>query len=74
MVTTEIAISGISCGGCVSSVRRVLVKLPGVAHAQVQVGAASVRYDPALTNDAALLGAITLAGFAPAIARHVVPA
>lgn len=62
------SITGMSCGGCVNSVRRALVNVAGVAEADVKVGAAVVTYDGELTNLAALRHAIVQAGFVVAAA------
>lgn len=64
MSTLTIPITGMTCGGCVNSVRKVLTTIAGVQQAQVQIGSASVTYDPALTTPDALRGAIVRAGFA----------
>ncbi len=60
-----IRIQGMTCGGCVASVRRVLGAVPGVAQAEVSLekGEARVRFDPTLADAAALKGAIDAAGF-----------
>lgn len=65
METTTIKISGMSCGGCTSSVTRVLTELPGVAKAEVTLepGQATVEFDPAGVTRAALCAAIADAGF-----------
>lgn len=65
METTTIAIKGMSCEGCVSSVTKVLRELPGVAKAEVtlQPGQAVVEFDPATVDRAALCQAIEEAGF-----------
>jgi copper chaperone CopZ len=55
-----------SCGGCVNSVRAALSAIPGVADAQVNVGTATVSYDPARTGPGALREAIVQAGYSPA--------
>ena len=68
MQSLTIPITGMSCGGCVNSIRNALSKIPGVKEAQVKIGAATVTYDPALTNPEALRGAITRAGYALAAA------
>lgn len=66
MEQTTISITGMSCGGCVNSVRRALASIAGVTDANVKVGAAAVTYDPEATNPAALRHAIVQAGFAVA--------
>jgi copper chaperone CopZ len=68
MQSLTIPIMGMSCGGCVNSVRGALSKAPGVLDAQVKVGSATVSYDPALTNPEALRRVITQAGYALAAA------
>lgn len=66
MEQTTISITGMSCGGCVNSVRRALANVAGVTDTDVKVGAAAVTYDPDATNPAALRHAIVAAGFAVA--------
>lgn len=58
-------ITGMSCGGCVSSVQNVLAALPGVDTVEVKLtpGEARVRYDAARITPAALIKAISDAGF-----------
>ena len=68
MVELTIPISGMSCGGCVSNVRNALSRIPGVEDARVQVGLATVTYDPARTNPEALRDAVTHAGYTLAAA------
>jgi len=63
MQDITMSISGMSCGGCVSNVRKALANVDGVTDAQVTVGAAVVTYEPARTNPAALRKAIVQAGF-----------
>ncbi len=65
METTTIKVSGMSCGGCVASVTKVLGELPGVAKAEVVLtpGQATVEFDPALVSRAALCAVIDDAGF-----------
>ena len=66
MVTLTIPIAGMTCGGCVNGVRNALSNTVGVTDAQVQVGSATVTYDPALTTPVVLRGAIAHAGYTPA--------
>ncbi|HQT00748.1 MAG: hypothetical protein B7Y26_07665 [Hydrogenophilales bacterium 16-64-46] len=58
-------ISGMSCGGCVNSVQAILAALPGVESVEVTLtpGLARVRYDAARIEPAALIKAISDAGF-----------
>lgn len=65
MATTEITLSilGMSCGGCVNSVKRVLGAVPGIEPLHVEVGRATVRIDPAQATTALAKAAIERAGF-----------
>lgn len=62
---TTLAIKGMTCGGCVASVKRVLEALPGVTTADVSLAnaSASVRHDAAQTDVAGLKRAVEEAGF-----------
>ncbi|MEO8347116.1 MAG: heavy-metal-associated domain-containing protein [Betaproteobacteria bacterium] len=65
METISLNVQGMTCGGCVASVTRVLKAVPGVADAAVtlQPGVAKVTFDPACANPDALRAAIEDAGF-----------
>ncbi|MHB8494144.1 MAG: heavy-metal-associated domain-containing protein [Casimicrobiaceae bacterium] len=65
METVKLDVQGMTCQGCVASVTRVLRAVPGVADAAVtlQPGAATVTFDPARTDVAALGAAIRDAGY-----------
>lgn len=65
MEKTTIEVQGMTCGGCVASVTRVLKALPGVQDVDVslQARSASVSYDPARTNVPAMRSAIEDAGY-----------
>lgn len=61
----QLSVTGMTCGGCVASVQRVLTALPGVQSAEVTLtpGQARVVYDPALVDRAALVRAVIDAGY-----------
>ena len=65
METIALNVAGMTCGGCVGSVTRVLKAVPGVTNVAVQLtpGRADVTYDPARTAPAALKTAIEDAGY-----------
>ena len=65
METTTIKISGMTCGGCVKSVTRVLTALPGVEKADVSLtpGTAAVAFDAQKINVEQIKSAIREAGF-----------
>lgn len=65
METTTLKIDGMTCGGCVASVTRVLRAVPGVGDAAVslEAGQATVTFDATVTNVPALREAVEDAGF-----------
>ena len=65
METITLDVKGMTCGGCVASVTRVLKALPGVDDVAVTLnpGAAKVTFDPARTGAPALRAAIEDAGY-----------
>ncbi|MDA8225142.1 MAG: heavy-metal-associated domain-containing protein [Betaproteobacteria bacterium] len=58
-------VSGMTCGGCVNSVTRVLSALPGVSRVEVSLdnGRAEIDYDPARCGVAEMRQAVVAAGF-----------
>ena len=62
---TRIKVEGMTCGGCVASVKRALQQIEGVANVDVSLDQAQARveYDPARVNEAQLRTAIEDAGF-----------
>jgi copper chaperone len=64
METILLEIDGMSCGHCVAGVRRALDALDGVQVADVEVGSASVAYDPGLIDAAGITKAVEEAGYA----------
>lgn len=65
MESIELKVAGMTCGGCVRSVTRVLQGLAGVASAEVSLeqSAAQVSYDPAQVQPQQMRAAIEAAGF-----------
>jgi copper chaperone len=64
METVQLDVRGMTCGGCVASVTRVLKATPGVSEAQVSLpGSATVTFDPAKVRVDQLKAAIEGAGF-----------
>ncbi len=65
MSDVVLTISGMTCGGCVNSVTRVLQSTPGVQQASVTLvpSEARVSYDAAATNSEQLAQAVAEAGF-----------
>lgn len=65
METVILKIEGMSCGGCVKSVKDVLEKIPGVAAVEVALekGEVAVSFDPATAGVAQFRSAVEDAGF-----------
>ncbi len=64
-VTTQIKVSGMTCGSCAAAVKSGLTKVKGVKSADVSVekGQATVVYDDAQANEQQLRDAINKTGF-----------
>lgn len=62
-------VTGMTCGGCVNSVHKVLTALPGVQNATVTLvpSQAQVTFDPQKTDPATLIKAIKDAGFGASV-------
>lgn len=65
MEKITLPVKGMTCMGCVASVKRVLGAMPGVGGAEVSLekAQAEVTYDPGRTGPEALKAAITDAGY-----------
>ncbi len=65
MQTEIVKIKGMTCMGCVGSVKNVLEKTPGVGSAAVSLerSEAAIQYDPAVITISQLMDAIQGAGF-----------
>ena len=63
MEQMTLAISGMSCGGCVTKVRTALGAIPGTRIDAVAVGSATVSYDATRTTPAAIAQAVQDAGY-----------
>ena len=65
METITLKVRGMTCGGCVASVQRVLHDLDGVENADVSLaeGQAKVEYEPARVQPSDLQAAIEDAGY-----------
>src|SRR5215831_9571029 len=60
----ELALEGMTCGACAVRIQSVLNRLPGVqADVNFATESARVRYDRALADVAALLAAVSRAGY-----------
>ena len=65
MSVTEktVVIDGMSCGGCVNSLTRVLTAVPGIEPIKIEVGKAHLRVDPGLVTPKVIADAVGRAGF-----------
>jgi copper chaperone CopZ len=64
MERVKMKIDGMSCGNCVNHVRKALEKVPGVDVEQVEIGSATIAFDPASTNEKLVAQAIEDEGYA----------
>ena len=60
---TVFEIGGMSCGSCVTAVKRALSNVEGVYRANVRIGSAEVAYDPSRVSEDDLTRAIRSAGY-----------
>ncbi len=63
METMTMQIDGMSCAHCVKAVRDALGELPGVQVQRVDVGTATVRFDPEQARPQQLADAVRDAGY-----------
>ena len=56
-------ISGMSCGGCVNSLTRVLKTVPGIEPLKIEVGKAQLRLDADRVTSQSVKDAVARAGF-----------
>ena len=63
MRSATMLIEGMTCGGCVVSVKRVLERVPGVSDLVVEVGEARLTIDETVVNEEALRKTVERAGF-----------
>ena len=61
--STVIKVEGMHCDGCVKRVTSALSKVPSVEMESVEIGAAHVRYDPAVTSPDSIAKAVDAIGF-----------
>ncbi|HTK56369.1 MAG TPA: cation transporter [Gemmatimonadales bacterium] len=63
MNTLKLTIDGMSCGHCLNRVQKALGALPGVQVSSVQIGRATLEYDPAQYAPEAIADAVTKSGY-----------
>jgi copper chaperone CopZ len=66
MSHTTLKIDGMSCGHCVTAVKKALEGLDGVTVESVAIGSATVEYDPAVVSPEKIVGAVSDAGYSAA--------
>jgi copper chaperone CopZ len=67
----RMTIRGMTCTHCVKTVRQQLEQVDGAAVERVEIGTATVRYDPAKVRPEQLLDAVADAGYEPAAAGAI---
>ena len=68
MEPLKLTIEGMSCEHCVRAVKGRLTKTPGVTVEDVEIGSATLRYDPSKTNVDAIEEAIADEGYTAFVA------
>ncbi|MBA3258966.1 MAG: heavy-metal-associated domain-containing protein [Gemmatimonadales bacterium] len=63
MTNLRLTVEGMSCGHCVSRVHQSLSANPGTRVLSVDVGKATLEYDPALTSPETIAQRLTEAGY-----------
>ena len=65
MQTELLKVTGMTCGGCTSTVTRALKEMPGVSDAKVSLsaGEATVQYDEQVTSPEKIKSAVEGAGY-----------
>jgi copper ion binding protein len=65
MAKIELQLEGMTCQGCVRSIELKLTKVPGVEHAQVNLGLgkATVEYDESRANVDQMIAAVEQIGY-----------
>ncbi len=65
MNTLNLNVTGMTCMGCVNSVKKLVSALPGVVGVEVDLasGRVAVTHDPLLANDSAIRQAIEGGGY-----------
>jgi copper chaperone len=65
MNTLTLNVTGMSCMGCVNSVRNLVGALPGIAGIEIDLasGKVEIQHDPALSDAAAIRAAIEDGGY-----------
>ena len=71
MLTEQIQVTGMTCGGCTSNVTRALKAIPGVGDVNVSLttGEATVQYDERRTSPDQLKSAVKSAGYGVDVAK-----
>jgi copper chaperone len=62
-VEKSFTVAGMSCGGCVNSLTRVLKSVPGIEPLKIEVGKAHLRIDTERVTSETVRDAVTRAGF-----------
>ena len=63
MERLRLDITGMSCDHCVRAVREALARVDGTEVESVEIGSATVRYDPARTSPDAIASAVSDEGY-----------
>lgn len=63
MNTLKLTIDGMSCGHCLNRVQKALGAIPGVKIESVQIGRATIEYDPTQSAPQSIADAVSATGY-----------
>jgi copper chaperone CopZ len=63
MNTLKLTIDGMSCGHCLNRVQKALATIPGIQVTSVQIGRATLEYDPATTTPDEIAAVVSATGY-----------
>lgn len=70
MKTIEFRLEGMTCGGCVQSVQRVLSHLDGVEGSKAEIGKVVVTFNPEVIDQVGIQTALSKTGFGVTLTRE----
>jgi copper chaperone CopZ len=63
MNTLKLTIDGMSCGHCLNRVQKALATIPGIQVTSVQIGRATLEYDPAARSAESIAEVVSATGY-----------
>jgi copper chaperone CopZ len=63
MNTLKLTIDGMSCGHCLNRVQKALATIPNIRMTSVQIGRATLEYDPATNTPEGIAAVVSATGY-----------